>query len=412
MQITQNKTPEAELNALYDEFHKLPIQRNKIVCDNFHGLGYGCNPKYIVEALLSLGKNLDIVWLTNGEAELPRGVRVVPYHSEEAIREIATAQVLIDNVMKFHGFKKRPDQYYIQTWHGDLPLKKIGFDNPANVGSGKYSKRVSINFKNTDLVITGSRFSTEMFRRSFHYEGEILECGMPRDGVLLHTPTSLREDVCKYYHVSVDKKILLYAPTYRDKGNMTQFTLDYQRVLDQLGDEYVMLLRLHPRMAKYAKSLTYTNRLINASDYPDMQELMAVSDIMITDYSAVMFNFAMTGRPVYLFATDVEEYRKQRDYYFDIYDLPFPLATTTENLIQNLLSVDIDTYEKKLDQFWDEIGLRKNSNAAQLIANLIVKMTHKKNFDIKLEVQKIVAGGDRVSKVENILKALLRKLHF
>ena len=409
MKLRQDSMPEAELNALYDVFHKQPIQKDKIVFNNFHGNGYGCNPKYIAEALLSSGQKRDIVWLTNGNVELPDGIRAVPYHTVEAIKEIATAQVLVDNVMKFNGFKKRPDQYYIQTWHGDLPLKKIGFDNPANAGAMGYAKRVKVNFGNTDLVTVNSRFVSELFRRTFEYQGEILLQGLPRNEILFQIPDSLREVICDYFNISMEKKIILYAPTYRDAGDMNPFTMDYQQVLDQLGDEYVMLIRLHPRMKKYAESLVYTDRIINASSYPDMQELMAVSDIMITDYSCVMFSFALTRRPVYLFASDVEEYRKQRDYYFDIYDLPFPLASTTDELIRFMLSKDRRNYQEKLDQFWERIGMHDEGNAAGYVAKWILERSEDKNVTLKNSDLTFMDNRIRVILLRARIKKLIQK---
>lgn len=414
MKITQNKTPEAELHALYDEFHKLPIQYNKIVCSNFHGQGYGCNPKYIVEALLQHKKKLDIVWLVKGKNnEFPEGIRTVPFHSVDAVKEIATARVLIDNQMKFTGFKKRPDQFFIETWHGEIPLKKIGFDNPQNHGKTAYAKRVAINFKSIDLVTTNSQFGSEVFRRAFQYKGNIFDCGLPRNGVLFHTPSILRQKICQLYHIDSDKKIVIYAPTFRSQKDMSPYTLDYDQVLDSLGEGYVMLIRLHPHLQGKADVLTYTDRIINASAYPDSNELMAVSDIMITDYSSVMFNFAMTGRPVYLFASDVEEYRKQRDYYFDIYDLPFPLSTTTEELVQNMLFMDEDVYKRKVARFWDEICLHETGDAAQRIAALIIKMTKKRDLDLAAEVRKISEEGGNfcaTGKKESILQAFMRKI--
>ena len=123
--VNQKNTPKKDLNKLYKKYHKLPVQMNKIVCSNFHGKGFGCNSKYIVNELLKRNRDLDIVWLVTDKYEFPDGVRTVPFNSEEAIKEIATARVLIDNQMKFPGFLKRDDQFFINTWHGAIPFKKI-----------------------------------------------------------------------------------------------------------------------------------------------------------------------------------------------------------------------------------------------------------------------------------------------
>ena len=378
-----------EVRSLFQEFHAFPMQENKIVCSNFSGKGYGCNPKYIAEALLATQKKLDIVWLCSKRDSVPASVRSVPFTTKEAIRELATAHVIISNVLNPVGFIKRPGQICINTWHGAVPLKKIGFDNPANKDKKgrvkiKYGVRNSATFPNVDLMTSNSRFGTAMYRSAFGYGGEVLECGCPRNDVLLDTPSQLKERVCRSLHIPQGKKIVLYAPTYRKKFLTDAFTLDYTSLLDGLGQEYVLLLRMHPRMIDASKNLQYTSDFINASSYPDMQELMAVADILVTDYSNTMFEFAMTGRPVFLFATDIEEYRKQRDYYFDIYDLPFPVHTTTESLISGIKAFDEKQYRKTVDAFMaDKVGVFESGRASQAVASVILQILDGTAHDVK-----------------------------
>ncbi len=373
-EIAQDEDHIDAMRSLYGTYHSFPLERKKIVCINFHGRGYGCNPKYIAAELLSRRKDLDIVWMTRGRAELPEGIRTVPYDSRQAIWEIATAGVIIDNTMMFTGFKKRQGQYYINTWHGAIPLKKIGYDNPANDNNAAYEKRVGANFPDIDLMLSNSSFASEMFRRTFRYGGEILEQGYPRNDILADTPEGLKWDVRSRLGLGNGKKIILYAPTYRSDHSLDTFTLDYQAVLDAMGKDWVMLIRLHPRMRSQAKTLAYSDRIINASEYPDMQELMAASDIMVTDYSNIMFEFALTGRPVFLFAPDVEDYRKERDYYFEIYDLPFPVSCTTKKLISDMRGLDLAGYKTMLDSFFEKVGLHETGHAAEYAADRIERV--------------------------------------
>ena len=386
---SQKNTPAKITRAMYREYHQLPVQMNKVVCSNFHGKGFGCNPKYIVKELLNLTCDLDVVWLGGKPGSVPERVRCVPFNSEEAIREIATARVLIDNQMKFTGFVKRPDQFYINTWHGAIPLKKIGFDNPSTQERGGYYNRVQANFPYIDLMPSNSKFCTDMLRRAFRYNGPVLEQGCPRNDLFLHDQTKLREKIHKRYNIPMDKKIALYAPTFRAGKSLDAYQLDYQAFLKQMGPDWTLLIRLHPHVQKQAKDLTvYTSRIINASAYADMQELMAASDILITDYSNIMFEFMLTGRPCFLYATDIEEYREQRDYYFDIYHLPFPVATTTESLTDAIQNLDPDTYHSKCDAFAQEIQLHETGQAALKMACLIYRMTVDPRFDLEAEVQK------------------------
>lgn len=383
IKVHQEKTDKAVLNALYDQYHKQPVQMNKIVCVNFHGKGYGCNPKYIVEELLKHREDLDIVWLVGGDPEkfvFPAGVRAVPYNSEQAIMEIATARVLIDNTMKFTGFKKRPDQFFIQTWHGAMPLKKIGYDNPANQDSKKYKERVDANFSNTDLVLSNSTFSSAMFRSAFSYEGTILEKGCPRNDILLNTPPGLKKRLCESYQIPADKKIILCTFTDKSKG---AYIIDFQKILDHLGDDYIMLVYLNPYKQV---GVRYTDRLVNVSDYPDIQELMAVSDLMMTDDSESVLEYALTGRLACLFTADIEMYSNEWNYYFGPSDLPIPVFTSTEGLLSQLSCTDMDAYHTKVRQFKGKVGFKETGKAAQYVAELVEKMVQEEFDGISLEL--------------------------
>jgi len=371
VKVDQEKTAKAVLNALYNRYHKEPIQRNKIVCVNFHGKGYSCNPKYIVEELLRCRKDLDIVWLIKGSPEqfsFPVGIRTVPYNSEQAIQEIATAKVLIDNTMKFPGFKKRPEQYYIQTWHGGLPLKRIGFDNPVNQNSKKYKSRVEENFLCTDLVLSNSKFSSELFRRAFCYEGPILEEGNPRNDILLNTPPNLKHEICEYYHIPVEKRLILCSFTNKRTGS---YFIDLQKVLEQIGNNYVILAYLHPKIQPL---ISYTEQIVNVSNHTDIQELMAISDLMLTDDSEVILEFALSGRPAYLFVGDIEQYNKRWDCYFECFELPFPVVASMEELLLQLSNADIGRYNSNIERFREEVGYKETGEAARTVGMLIEKM--------------------------------------
>lgn len=387
--INQRTSKKRVKNKLYREFHKLPIQMNKVVCSNFHGKGYGCNPKYIAEELRKKDSQLDIVWLVSGDYDFPEGIRTVPFNSIEAIREMATARVLIDNQMKFIGFLKRPDQFFIDTWHGAIPLKKIGYDNKYNRGSVKYFMRAHLNFSKIDLMTSNSKFCTDMFRRSFRYHGLIVEKGYPRNDLFLREQSEYKNKVCQKMNLPVDKKLILYAPTFRTGKSMEAYQMDYEKVLEQLGDDWLMLIRLHPQLQNKSKNLTYTERIINATLYPDMQELMAASDILVTDYSNIMFEFALTKRPCYIYATDIEAYRKERDYYFDIYDLPFSIATTSDELITAIQEFDEPKYLDKFSEFQQEVKMNETGYASEQVADLIIGMTTDPDYNLRAEVQKM-----------------------
>lgn len=407
--INQKSTPKKVKHALYKEYHSQPLQMNKVVCSNFHGKGYGCNPKYIVEALRRKNADLDIVWLVSGKHELPEGVRAVEFNSKEALNEIATARVLIDNQMKFVGFKKRKDQFFIETWHGAIPLKKIGYDNPSNKGNKKYDERVKLNFSNIDVITSNSKFCTDMFRRSFTYEGAVLQEGYPRNDLFMEDQQKYKDKVCELLGIPKNKKLFLYAPTFRSGKALDAYQMDYHKVLDALGEDWVVLIRLHPHVQSKSGSLVeYTDRIINASKYDDMQELMAGSDILVTDYSNIMFEFAVSKRPCFLYATDIEAYRKERDYYFEIYNLPFPVATTTDELIDRIKKFDEGKYNKKFEKFKKKVKLNETGKAADKIADVIINMTSNENFKLE-DVSEFRYPGDDKENIFEKLLALFRK---
>lgn len=379
--IRQDKTSDAILNLLYNKYHKQPLQMNKIVCVNFYGKGYGCNPKYIIEELLKYQNNLDIVWLTKQGETVPDNIRAVPFHSEQAIQEIATARVLIDNVMKFTGFKKRPDQYLIQTWHTAIPFERIGYDNPYNFNNKKYRKRVESNFPDTDLLLSGNHFSSELFRKAFCYTGAIMEKGCPRNDILINIPLDLKGKLYAQYNISEDKKIILYVPMYYGKKSLV---IDYQYILDQLRDNYIMLVYLHPAIRS---KIFYTEGIIDVSEHLDIQELMAISDMMITDNIDLVFDFALTGKPLYFFAPDFLKYSRRSDWYFNICDIPFSISDSIDILLSQIKSENPDMSCIKLKRFKEKIGFNETGLSAKYVAVLIKKMIQGKNLDLEREVQ-------------------------
>lgn len=372
-----------DIEKLYLKYHKEPVQQNKIVFSNFHGAGFGCNPKYIALALLEQKtENLDLVWLSrNQDIEvLPEGIRTVLFHSREAIHEIATARVLVENQMKFPGFVKRKDQFLVQAWHGAIPLKKLAMDNPNNMFSRKYKTRLSENMEQTDLILSNSNFCTKMFRRGFEYTGYILKEGAPRNDLFLKDMTSFKEQICDMLHISHEKKLMLYAPTFRNEKSLDAYQLDYNQILQQLGEDWVILIRLHPHVQKKAGFITYNEQIINASVVPDMQQLLAAVDLLVTDYSNIMFEYMLTKRPCILYASDVEEYRKERDYYFEISALPFPLTTTTDELLHAITVFDQESYEQKIEAFKKKVGLHETGQAAEKTAQIILQMIEEQEF--------------------------------
>lgn len=353
-----------------------PIKENKIVFCTAKGKRYGDNPMYISDELINREKEYDMVWLLkeNVEEEIPQSVRRVKYNLFTEMIELATAKVWVDSNFKYSWIKKRKKQLYVQTWHGSYGIKKICYDSKKNFS--KIDQRNNdINVDSFDLMISNSKKTTEIYRSAFRYGGEILECGSPRNDIIISAPKKNKEKVIKYFAIE-DKKIVLYAPTYRANYGVDKFELNYKILIQTLekkyGGEWVVLVRLHPYNLKEAEKLAiYNEKILNASQYSIMQDLLVASDILITDYSSCMFDFATTRKPCFLYATDVEEYRNDRDYYFDIKDLPFPLAENNEQLEENILNFDEEVYQKKLNELFEQVGLCETGHASEKVADYI-----------------------------------------
>jgi CDP-glycerol glycerophosphotransferase len=362
----------------YYIFRIFPIQKNKIFFQNFNGKGYGDNPKYIAEEILSCGYNLKLVWAVRRKykGNIPKNIKTVPFFSICAIYECATAKIWIDNCRKQLYAKKRKGQYYIQTWHGTINFKKVEKD-VENKLSNFYVKQAKYDSIIADLFLSDSKFTSQLYRSSFWYNGEILECGAPREDILINQNQQIKVKVKKYFNISENIKIILYAPTFRNNFNADIFDINYKLILDNLKEQtkenWVFLMRMHPNDSKKSEIFTYNDLIYNASDYDDMQEILMTSDILITDYSDCMYEFAFMNKPVFLYIKDYEQYKIERDFYFDIFSLPFPSAFNNDELLQKILNFNTALYLKSLNNFFLKVGIFNEGNASKKVVNKILE---------------------------------------
>lgn len=353
-----------------------PIKEDKIVCSSWKGKRCGDNPLYIVEEIIRKYPKYEIVWLLNKDfnQEVPEGIRRADNTMISAIYELVTAKVWIDCSTKQLGIRKRKGQLYIQTWHGSYGIKKLYGDIPEKL---RFIEKtyMQYNSKIMDVMISNSRQTSEIYHRAMWYDGKILEYGSPRNDIFFGNVDEILNKVYGYFGIT-DKKVVLYAPTFRNNLKVNQFDLDFyklKRALEKrFGDEWVVFVRLHPHnLCEAGEYIEYNEFTKNASEYNDMQELMVASDILITDYSSCMFDFVTTGKICFLYATDVEEYRKERDYYFDLNDLPFSLAENNEEMECNIRKFDEEKYEEELQKLFVRVGLNETGHASEKVADYI-----------------------------------------
>ncbi|MEE0840805.1 MAG: CDP-glycerol glycerophosphotransferase family protein, partial [Acutalibacteraceae bacterium] len=334
-----------------------PIKKNKIVFQSYYGRGYGDNPKYIAEALIKSGEKLDIVWVVNGKEkpDFPPCIRTVLFRSLRYIYEMSTAKVWVDNSRKEYCLKKK-NQYYMQTWHGGLGMKKVENMVPEKLSS-EYLRMAKRDALQCDVMLSSCDTLTSDYRNYFWYpQGEIIQKGLPRNDRLLSFTQSDVARIKKSLDIKDGVKLLLYAPTFRENHDLSVYDIDYKRCKEALeekfGGKWKILLRLHPNVFKLSDNIEYDPEvLINASYYPDMQELYMISDMLITDYSSVIFDFLLIEKPSLLYASDVSKYRLERDYYFDFSELPFTLCENNDQLIKAILSFEEAEYKKAIKAF-------------------------------------------------------------
>lgn len=357
-----------------------PIEDEKIVVVSYYGRGYGDNGKAILRCL---PQGLDVVWAAMPEEKhtLPESVRYVRYRSFGYYYEMATARVWIDNCRKPSDIIKRPGQYYMQTWHGGTALKRIERDAADKLSRG-YLDDARQDSAMADVILSGSGYFTRLCRDSFWYQGEILECGTPRLDVLFHGDGAVRWQVLERLGVPGGKRVALYAPTFRASGGTDYCDLDWEALSRALakrwGGEWVFILRLHPNAAALAEGLRFSELVYNGTDYPDLYELLPAADAVITDYSSIMFEAGMLHKPVLLYAPDLTRYEKERNFYFDLKELPFPLAQTGEELMERILRFDEESYRNDLTRFNDTMDYRETGNAAETAAGRIMEVIYER----------------------------------
>lgn len=356
----------------------LPVDKKKVVISNFYGRGYGDNPKAIAEELLRRDGDIKLVWLTKGPeaaASLPEGITACEYDSPRRCLELSTARVWVDNCRKGARFKK-PGQFYLQTWHG-FALKRIERDT-ADKLPPEFESYAMRDSAQTDLIVSDSDFMTGIYRNSFWYEGPVEKFGAPRNDILVRQDPEVYKTVRQRFGLPEDCKIVLYAPTFRADSSLEPYGVDYPRLRraceGRFGGRFAVLIRLHPNIMELASDLTFDGETtFDASPYPDIQELLAAADVVVTDYSSLMFDFMLTRRPCFQFATDISAYRKDRNFYLPLDQLPFGLAENNDQLEEIITGFDGDAYQQRLDRFRQQVGMLADGRGAERCADWILE---------------------------------------
>lgn len=375
--ITSNKKNFAKFLYIH-LFLKMPVKENMVLFESFFGKNYSDSPKYIYEYLAkNYGQNYTLIWVIDKE-----GTKI-PYKHKEIKRYgilysyyMARANYFVLNTRQPNWYIKRKDTTFLETWHG-TPLKKLVFDQEeVTAASPLYKEQFYRQDKKWDYLVAANQFSSETFRRCFMYPNEMLEYGYPRNDIM-HMPNKdkIAEDLRRKLGIPEGKKTILYAPTWRDDefygSGQYKFTLklDLPKMKAALGNEYVILLRTHYYIADSIDVTGVEDFAMNFSKYDDISELYLISDICITDYSSVFFDYANLRRPLLFFTYDLDKYRDVlRGFYIDMLtEVPGPLLFTTEEVIDAIKNIEDvkKKYAERYDTFYERFCSWEDGHASE-----------------------------------------------
>lgn len=346
---------------------------------SYYGAQYGCNPKYLSEFFVQNYPEWDVAWGFTDPAEYTSiPVRIVRYSSLRFLYELATCQVFVTNYRMLDFFKRRKGQLYVQTWHSSLRLKAIEADAGAAIPES-YVRMAKNDSRQISLLLSGCEKSTEIFRRAFWYDGEILPSGTPRIDLLISNPPESRLQIKQKLGIDGGARLVLYAPTFRENKTGNPYDLDMDTLFSCLrmkwGGDWLVLLRLHPHMRNVSgKWEAASVPSLDVTSYDDIQELLCISDVVISDYSSLVFDFAYTGRPCFLYTPDLETYlHKERNLYFNLDDLPFPVIQDNGELATIISDFDTADYHSRVETFLKKTGSYETGHSCERVCKAIME---------------------------------------
>ncbi len=367
----------------------LPARKKLVVFESFSGKQYSCNPRAIYEYMEQQNLGFHMVWSVNNSYTAHFEKENIPYVKRFSIRWfilMARAQYWVTNSRMPLWLPKPRHTTYVQTWHG-TPLKKLALDMKEVYMPGTTTEKYKMNFqrevRNWDYLLSPNTYSTKIFQRAFQFEKHVVESGYPRNDFLYVNNNCKKIDELKKKNgLPLDKKIILYAPTWRDdqfyiKGRYKlDLQLDLNLLQKKLGSDYIILLRMHYLIAEQFDLEPYLGFVYDFSHYSDINELYILADLLITDYSSVFFDYANLKRPIIFYTYDMDSYRdKLRGFYFDLEKgAPGPVVLTTEDVLEEIMKFarhGLGEFEKKYDAFYDNYCYLEDGFASKRVVEKV-----------------------------------------
>ena len=375
-------------------YYKYKVDDKTIFFEAYGGKNYACSPKTIYEYMVNNKKYKDykFVWafkdVDSHKHFFDKKTILVKHNSKDYYKYLSSSKYWIVNSLIDVSIKKKKDQIYVQCWHG-TPLKKLRYDITVD-GSvlntvKEIRKRNDLDAVKFDYFISPSKFCTEKFTSAFNLktlgkENIIIEKGYPRNDYLFRFNSNEIKQIKSNLKIPKNKKVILYAPTFRDNqhtsgvGYTYNLELDFDNLEKELSKDYVMLFRTHYFISNSFDFKKYKNFIYDVSDYDDINELYIISDLLITDYSSVFFDYANLKRPIIFYMYDLDEYKnKLRDFYIDLKILPGPIVKNEKDLIKEIKNIDKydKIYNDRYIKFNQKFNYLDDENSARRVVEVI-----------------------------------------
>lgn len=380
------------LRVLLLPFCVFSVRKNRLVFTGLtggDGFEYSCNPRYISDYIREkYAGRFEIYWVVAKPGRYAAyekdGVCFLQHFRLRSFYYLLTAKVIVTNGSYAPWFPFRKSQYLINTWHGGGAYKRIENDKPdANWAT---RKRAEFCAENISLFLSSCRMADEkLFRHAFLYKGEILACGMPRNDRLVRKETeSGAKKVCSICQIPDKAKILLYAPTYREGGSEAAFDIrELLEVLEKNGETWYVLYRAHRYSKDVLKTFAKSGHVIDVSAYEDMQELLCAADMLVTDYSSCIWDYAFLERPCFLYTPDLQAYTKKNGFYVDIYKWPFPVCEDMESLKRAVREYDEEKNRRRIREHLRYMGSFESGHACEAVCERILEVCGEKQYGRK-----------------------------
>ncbi len=379
-------------------YYKYDVDDKMIFFEAYNGRNYACSPKALYEYMIKNKKFNDykFVWafknINQHKILKNKNTIVVKTNSKEYFKYLSLSKYWIVNSLIDVSIKKKKNQIYLQCWHG-TPLKKLRYDIEVKGAVlntiSEIRKRNDLDAIKFDFFISPSKFCTEKFISAFNLkklgkDNIIVEKGYPRNDYLFNYKKEDIDKIKKLLKLPKGKKVILYAPTFRDNqhtsgvGYTYNLGINFDKMQKELSKDYIILFRTHYFVSNSFDFSKYDKFIYDVSKYDDINDLYIISDLLITDYSSVFFDFANLKKPMLFYMYDLDDYKNNlRDFYFDLNILPGPIVKQEDDLIKEIKNIDNydELYHDKYIKFNKKFNYLDDGKSTERVVEVIFNET-------------------------------------